>query len=129
MKLNAELLAIAKRVQTQDGRATAEPMFSGQEKYREYGYASGYADGHVWIDEDSEGECEEDEPGARKVYYKDKWRTVMVAFTEKSCEDHLHANRHHFGETRIFAHSLWRNPEMIAIRAWLMSMITDDGGK
>jgi len=126
MKISPELLAIAARLKTQDNRATDNPMFSAQEKCREYGYAGDYACDYVWIGEDCElGEVPEGTPGARQVYYKEVWRTVMIAFTEKACENYLRQNRHHFGETRIYAHTLYRNYEMIAIRKWLMSL-TDD---
>ena len=127
MDFPPELQAIADRLKTQDNRATDNPMFSAQEKRREYGYDWEYADSYLWIEEEGgdNEEVEEDTPGARKVYYKDVWHTVMVSFTEKSCEDYLRQNRHHFGETRVYAHTLYRNYEMIAIRKWLLSMAND----
>jgi len=120
MKLDCELLAIAARLKTQDDRCTAEPMFCVQERRREYGYHPDYAVDYVWIDDDCE-ETTEATPGARKVYYKDHWRDVMVAFTEHACEIYIRQNKHNLGETRIYAKSFYRCYEMIDIRAWLMS--------
>ena len=121
MKLSPELLASAERLKTQDNRATAEPMFCVQEKRREYGYDSDYAEDYIWIDDDCE-ETTEDTPGTRKVYYKDHWHDVMVAFTEHACEAYIRQNKHNLGETRIYAKSFYRCYEMIAIRKWLMSV-------
>lgn len=123
MQLNSELLAIADRLKTQDNRITAEPMFCVQEKRREYGYDPSVVDDHVWLDalNDYE-EVAEDFPGAIKTGYKDNWHTVMVAFTEEGCEAYLRANGHNHGETRIYVESFRRCQEMIALRAWLMSV-------
>jgi len=124
MELSRDLLAIGERLRTQDNRATDHPMFSAQEKRREYGYDGDYASDYIWVAYDDAGELSEvaaGTQGARQVYYKEVWHTVMIAFTEKACEDYLRQNRHHFGETRIYGHTLYRNHEMIAIRAWLMS--------
>jgi hypothetical protein len=56
------------------------------------------------------------------------WETLAVCFSEKGCEEHLLENGHnyrHYKETRIYAESFNRNPEMIAIRQFLMRI----GGK
>lgn len=41
-------------------------------------------------------------------------------FTKKSLEEHLKANKHHYKNPHISCVSLWRNPEMNAIRDALM---------
>lgn len=124
------LSAISERLRTQDNRITQNPMFCVQIKVREIGYDANYADGDtVWIDMAS-GDFEEVEfgqPGAEEFGYKDRWETVMVAFTEKGCEEYLELNGHndrrkaHNGEVRIYVESFNRCPEMIAIREALMS--------
>lgn len=72
MTLSPELLAIAARLKTQDNRATDNPMFSAQEKRREYGYDSDYTSDYIWVDEDCElGEV----PEALRVRAKCTTRT------------------------------------------------------
>ena len=124
----AKLRPIAERLRTQDGRATADPMFAVQEERKEYGYDSDYAEDSVWVAYDDAGEYSEVAAGtlgARQVYYKEVWHTVTVAFTEAACAAYIRQNKHNLGETRIYAHSLYRNYEMIDIRAWLMSLAED----
>jgi hypothetical protein len=103
-------------------------MFCVQIKVRDVGYDSDYADDTVWMDMESGDfqEVPEDTPGAEQFGYKDRWETVMVAFTEKGCEEYLELNGHndrlraHNGEVRIYVESFNRCPEMIAIRDALM---------
>jgi hypothetical protein len=120
MNLAPELQAVAARLATQDNRCTAEPMFCVQEKRREYGYDPRWTDNTVWLLDREE--VESDTPEADETGYQDKWHTVMVAFTEGGCEEYLRVNGHHHGETRIYVESFYRCAEMIAIRAWLMSL-------
>lgn len=115
--------AIGERLRTQDNRCTAEPMFCVQEFHKDIGYDADYTDDVVWIDM-SNGESEEVEPespGAEKFGYKERWETVMVAFTEAGCNEYIRLNGHnHSGKLRIFTESFRRCPEMIAIREMLM---------
>ena len=119
-----ELLDISERLKTQDNRITQNPMFCVQIKRRDVGYDS--ANEQTIYDDDpdfKEPEGDEwDEFG-----YRDRWETVMVAFTEEGCLEYLRLNGHnHRGETRIYVESFRRCPEMIAIRASLMA---NDGGQ
>lgn len=111
--------AIGERLRTQDNRITENPMFCVQEKVRDYGYDPAWRDDICWLldgEEVSEGE------GDQETGFRDRWETVMVAFTEGGCNEYLALNGHnHRGETRIFAKSFHRCPEMIAIRAALMN--------
>ena len=119
----ALLSAIGERLRTQNNRYTADPMFCVQEKFREYGFDPAYADQTVWIDMEGGdyGETEPGSPGAEETGYKDRWETVMVAFTEEGCKEYLKLNGHnHRGETRIYIKSWNRCPEMIAIREYLV---------
>lgn len=127
-KTDAELLAIGERLRTQDNRMTSEPMFCLQIRVRDVGYDSNYADGDtVWIDMQS-GCYEEVAPntdGAEEFGYKDRWETVMVAFTEQGIADYMKQDGHnvrrraHNGETRIYVESFNRCREMIKIREYL----------
>ena len=135
---SSALLAISERIKTQDNRITQNPMFCVQIKVRDVGYDWAYADGHCWRDsaneitiydddKDFKGEPEGDEWD--KFGYRDRWETVMVAFTEKGCEEYLELNGHndrrraHNGEVQIYVESFNRCPEMIAIREALMANI------
>ena len=122
------LADISARLQTQDNRCTAEPMFCLQILVRDTGYDPNYSDDHAWINMDS-GEYEEtepDAPGSERFGFKDRWETVMVAFTEQGILDYMELDGHnvkrraHNGETRIFVESFRRCNEMVRIRHALL---------
>ena len=131
-----ELIPIATRLQEQDNRCTANPMFCVQIKVRDIGYDSDYCDQLCWRDDANEITVFDDDPLDRKpdtsgdewveYGYRDRWETVMVAFTQAGCEEYLRLNGHndrrqaHNGEVRIYAESFNRCPEMIAIRKFLL---------
>ena len=125
---------ISKRLREQDNRCTSNPMFCLQIKIRDTGYDPQYADGDtVWIDMQS-GDYEEVEPnteGAEEFGYKDRWETVMVAFTEQGIEDYMRQDGHNVkrmaynGETRIYVESFNRCDEMVAVRKLLMERQTN----
>ena len=129
-KSDAALLAISDRLRAQDNRATQHPMFCLQKLVRDVGYVPGYGDGEtVWIDMQS-GDYEEVAPeteGAEEFGYKDRWETVMVAFTEQGIKDYMCKNGHNVqrvaynGQTRIYVESFRRCDEMIKIREFLLS--------
>lgn len=120
---------IASRLQAQDNRCTADPMFCLQIKVRDVGYDKNYSEGQtVWINMES-GDSEEVPPeteGAEEFGYKDRWETVMVAFTEKGLLDYMERDGHNVkrlaynGETRIYVESFRRCDEMIRIRKALL---------
>lgn len=124
------LLAIVDRLRTQDNRCTANPMFCVQRLVRDVGYDPQYADGNtVWINMES-GDYEEVPPntlGAEEFGWKERWETVMVAFTEEGCREYMRLDGHNIkrraykGETRIYVESWNRCPEMIAVREFLMA--------
>ena len=126
--MSEKLIDISERLRTQDNRCTAEPMFCLQRKIRDSGYDPQYADGKtVWINMES-GDYEEVAPhteGSEEFGYKDRWETIMVAFTEQGLLDYMEANGHnvrygaHNGETRIYVDSFRRCEEMIRIRKHL----------
>ena len=117
------IATIRNRIKTQDNRCTSNPMFCVQERKRESCLIPGYGDGTEWIDMQS-GEYETVEPetpGAEQFGYRDRWETVMVAFTEEGCKEYLRVNGHNHGETRIYAESFGRCVEMITIREFLLA--------
>jgi hypothetical protein len=126
----SDLLDISERLRTQDNRCTSSPMFCLQIKVRDIGYDPHYADGNTaWIDMQS-GDYEEVEPeteGAEEFGYKERWETVMVAFTEEGLNDYMRQDGHnvrcraHNGETRIYVESFRWCDEMTRIRQFLMS--------
>lgn len=123
------------QLHTQDNRITAEPFFVVQEKHRIYGIdADQYDAPHEWMTEDGEGTADAKEakeldekyengkptPGWNRIGYVDEWRDVTGCFTEEGAKEYIRINGHNLKEPRIYAKSLYRNAEMIAIRKRLM---------
>ncbi len=127
----SELAEIGKLLLTQDNQMTADPMFCVQGRRRQYGMDSEYSDETVWIDT-SDGVEVIDKPAdgeetdtIKETGYYDHWETLCVCFTQAGCEEHLRQNKHnygHFEETRIYVESFYRNPEMQAVRKFLMEL-------
>lgn len=123
------LLAIGDRLRTQDNQCTANPMFCVQKLVRDVGYDPAYAADTMWIDMESgdHQEVRPNTPGAEEFGWKERWETVMVAFTEEGCNEYMRLNGHNIkraaynGETRIYVESWNRCPEMIAVREFLMA--------
>ena len=130
-----QLVDISDRLRTQDNRCTAEPMFCLQIKVRDVGYDPSYAVDTVWIDMDGGdyGEVAAGTPGAKEFGYRDRWETVMVAFTGQGLLDYMAEDGHnvkqraHNGETRIYVESFMRCDEMIRVRDILMSNANSEG--
>ncbi len=127
---------ISERLRTQDNRCTSNPMFCVQIKVRDVGYDTAYATNHCWRNFESDETIYDDDPNFQEPEgeewsefgYVDRWETVMVAFTEKGCEEYLELNGHngrraHKGEFRIYVESFNRCPEMIAIREMLKGKV------
>ena len=122
---------ISERLRKQDNRITADPMFCLQIKVRDVGYDKNYSEGQtVWIDMQG-GAYEEVPPeseGAEEFGFKDRWETVMVAFTEQGLLDYMMLDGHnvkrraHNGETRIYVESFRRCDEMTSIRQSLLML-------
>lgn len=127
LKDEPSLCEIARRLHTQDNAATAEPIYTVQEKHRIYGVDSGYSDDHVWVDPNNETqECSEDTPGAVRVGYVDKWMFVTAFLTLEAARQYRDNNAHrHPGGVRIYVASAYRNPEMIRVRRFLKLLVAD----
>lgn len=138
------LVVTGERLRTQDNRCTSNPMFCVQIKRRDVGYDSAYSDRRCWHDSANEQTIFDDDPDFKEPEgdewdefgYRDRWETVMVAFTEGGCEEYLRLNGHndrrraHNSEVRIYVQSFNRCPEMIGIRSALMEAcsVSDRGG-
>lgn len=128
---------IGQIIKTQDNRITQNPIFCVQIKVRDVGYDIAFTSGHCWRNKKTEEVINDDDKDFRgepngsdweEFGYRDRWETVMVAFTEKGCEEYLELNGHndrrraHNGEVQIYVESFNRCPEMIAIREFLISL-------
>jgi len=112
------LLEIAARLRTQDNRITENPMFCVQTKKRDV-VPEGFSCDSVWVLDGEE--VDEGTEGAEEYNIRERWETVMVAFTEEGCKEYLRQNGHNLSEPRIYVESFNRCPEMIAIREWLLA--------
>jgi len=132
-----DLSHIGEQLRTQDNRMTSNPMFQVRIKVRDVGYDSNFASGHCWrdsaneetiYDDDKDFKGEPDGSEWEEFGYRDRWEIVMIAFTQKGCEEYLRLNGHNDrrrafrGEVEIYVDSFNRCPEMIAIREALMSL-------
>lgn len=142
MKIPADILDIAKRLHTQNNRATDAPLFIVEEKVRVYGFDPDYADKDsiVWIDGANDHEEATPEEHAKleakwqetseepadwtRTAYQDRWEFVTACFTEAGCRDYIARNGHnHRGELRVYADGSYRNEEWRAVRTFLMGLV------
>lgn len=124
------LLDIRERLKSQDNRMTANPMFCVQIKVRDVGYDPPLCEDTCWLcpvsGDVAYGSKPQDGGEWFEYGYMDRWETVMVAFTEKGCDEYLKLDGHnvrrraHGGEVRIYVDSFNRCPEMIRIREALI---------
>jgi hypothetical protein len=133
---------IGQRILSQDNRMTADPIFLVQERI-ELSCDEGCADAFVWYRKDGDGERVDDETFEKleeldsAFFYEDgeqeflnehckigiqyRWEYVMCAFTEEGANEYITLNGHrHKGKLRTYVDSLFRCPEMIAIRNYLI---------
>lgn len=135
MNCPEKLAKIGNLIVSQDNRCTGYPMFCVQVNKRIVGLVEGFGNGNCWHDSsDFESgvvyERPEDSDSDKwECYgYADNWVTVMVAFTEEGCKEHLRLNGHnyrHYDGVRIYAESFHRCPEMLEIREWLINQSSD----
>lgn len=145
-----KLKELADALNSQDNRATSDPIFVVEQKRRTWGMESGYSDDYAWVDIQS-GDFEAIEPGDparedapswdeaeeayhggddmgpyRKVYYEEHWAFVQPFFTEKGAQAFINNQSHNLGKTRIYVHSAYHNREWKEIRAMLMGASDED---
>jgi hypothetical protein len=122
-EIETTLVKIGEEILKQDNRCTAYPIFQVRGKRRIYGMDPDYTDNPVWVD--LENECEEVDPpddenntSLLKTGYVEIWEVITCAFTEKACLEYIEKNKHRhssYVKLDVYADSLYRNPEMIAI--------------
>lgn len=98
-------LQLELRTQPNDGNA--DPVFwAVGENFREYGYATAYADG-IEEKEDCEGDT-------YKVGFKNfhRCREGTVFLTKRACKKHIEQNDYHYDNPHTYALTAWRNPEV-----------------
>lgn len=126
-----KLKEIGEQLATQNNRMTANPMFCVQMQVCDMGYDASYCEDLCWYNSEAMEvvfENPNDDENWEECGYKLRWETVMVAFTEKGCEEYLELDGHnvkrqaHNGEVRIYANSFNRCPEMIAVRDYLLEI-------
>ena len=120
---------------TQDGRGTADPFYCVFSK-REIVVDGEYDhDRVVWWNSERYGEaCERTERWLNyredscrstgpwvKIAVKEVDEFVTACFTEQGCKDFLEIQGHNLRKPFIYATSLYRNREMIALREALMT--------
>jgi hypothetical protein len=131
--ISDELLQIGQRLRSQDNRMNKSPIFQVRGKRRILGMDSAYCEDFEWIDTTNdfmivEPPEDEDNPpdGIEKLYYIIVEEVLAVSFSEEGCKEHIGLNRNNYkqsyDEVFIYADSIWRCPEMLAIRKFLMSL-------
>lgn len=117
------LSRIKRRLSEQDNRSTESPIFLLQEKCY-YLTTSDYVEEIAWVD--TEGHLYHEEPDKEEVedyeevYVGHYWQTKECFFTEQAAKDHQKSRGYAYNKTRIYAESLYKNPEMKFIREFLM---------
>lgn len=125
-----DLIELSNRIKTQDNRCTAYPIFQVRGLRRIYGIDADFTDSHVWLDEEGyeiEGPVDEENPpeGAVKTGYMETWQVIQEFFSEESALEFQARNAHrhsHYVRTDVYVDSLYRNPEMIAVRDHLINL-------
>jgi len=132
------LAQVLANIETQDSRATAEPIYVVQQRKRIYGIDPMRTEYTTWIDELNGGEelTEEeaaeleaqyletlDEPESySRIGYVVQWEFVQPFFTEEAAQQYINANKHNLTDPRIYVNSAYRNKEWQLARALFISM-------
>ena len=103
LKKTSELL------RTQNNRATAHPLFIVYEKERIYGVDPDFHDDACVYE-------------AEKLHYIVRNRFVSAHFTEAAAERYIAENNHNLCRPFVYAASMHRCHEMMAIREFLIGM-------
>jgi hypothetical protein len=138
-----DLTGIRERLQTQNGRMTANPIFVVQEEEKIYGMAEGYSDAGEWMDREGAtyatrqdfemagkayremyGEEESIERFDSKISYVRyirRWKFVQPFLTEAAANAYIKQNSHHLTNPRVYVESGYRNYEWEGIRKYFMA--------
>lgn len=142
-KTNMEMQKIGERMQSQDNRITADPIFIVQQRRRIHGLDIAYADKTLWLYEGREvaknradldaflgenGLHEKDSVTdglLEETGYQDIWEFVQPFFSQKGADDYIRMNHHNLADPQVYVESAHRNTEWQTVRKFLL----DDGGK
>ena len=135
--MNNKLREIGQEINTQNNRATSDPIFMVQQEVVQYGLDPDYAEDMVWFDTNEF--CEADEEESLKLYENydidleqpdgwdltgklTSWEVVQPFFTEKAAQRYIDSNKHNLNNPRIYVISAYRNDEFQAIRNYLKDL-------
>jgi hypothetical protein len=117
MKPSERLIQLTERLETQDNRATAHPIFLVQQEHRIYGMDPAYTDLSVWepaYDNECYYETAEEAmvhegldgtDDLKQVFYVIEWRYVSAHFTEQAAVDYIEGHKHNLDNPRIYVAS------------------------
>jgi len=136
------LSQIAERMDGQDNRATANPIFIVQERRRVFGIDTDWTGDVCWLYDgeevaETEDELErflrENDLGTEedclecgdlvKTGYIDTFERVQPFFSRKAADDYIETNRHNLTDPRVYVDSAYRNKEWQAVRGVLLEMV------
>lgn len=146
MTKSMDLHEISKLMREQDNRGTQYPLFVVRHTVKVWVEGHDY-DGYerkeeadvtalceicLRLHDDGEvlpDDCEECHIDAWD-YYKLKQEIdtrAGVFFTEKECDDHIASNHYHYeDDAHSYVISAWRNPEMVAVMQYLLSLTGEE---
>jgi len=135
MKRSERLKQLLERLETQDNRATAHPIFLVQQEYRVYGIDPQYCRtryNSIWVYKDDPEYTYETEDEARKafsddeymheesfedkyeeIFYHTGYQYVCAHFTEAAAQNYIDQNKHNLANPRIYVDSQHRCYEWI----------------
>lgn len=139
VEVPAFLREMADQLRTQDNLATSQPLYCVMVKDRVYGMSSDYTDKYAWLDDEGNeapGDAVESLEDADLVglatcidgveyernHYIERDRFITVSLTRAGAEEHLRINGHNLPGAHIYVTSLYRTPDMIALREWILSL-------
>lgn len=128
---------IARAMQSQDNRATANPLWELRVVRHHYGYNPDYADGTEWRHCDgftaSDAEAEKLEAEYQRTgKVPDEWARVgyravvehhQTFLTQQGLDDYLAVNGHNvLPDRHVYVNCAYRNAEIAAVRDFLLSL-------
>lgn len=139
-----KLIEIGVKMNTQDNRSTAYPLFVIQSLNKVYSENGCESERNEDIDDnelcksckelydnekDLPEQCEEcDSCGFH--WFDNEYEFDLragVFFTEQACEEHIKANDYHYTKPRSYAIGAWRNEEMQEVMRIISSLGSKDG--
>lgn len=129
-----EIMRIAERLHSQQGYATAHPIYEVQVEHRVYGLGPGYTDDYEWVavDADAGGDPPDDAdaeaPGWERVGYKKLRETVTFFLTHEGALEYIRKNAHNLVDPMVYVSSGHRNEEYRIIREFIKGLWVSSTG-